>query len=237
MLSQYMKPEAALEELAYDLPRVRRWFMKYEQRKSSRNELYKMSDLLDQGATYTVGKPVYWESPKYGNKWQSFRIGVAADRGMSYTFVDTCYRMTDPYMVLAMPMKFRLTDGTECKGIVLFTDHLFQRMADPKRLGVNISDRLRFIQNFSAMTVNVPLEIRPPRKDSKYPQFVLRLSKTLLCGTVRFLEGGRFMAVMRTFYSDPILNKKQKKMNKSFMKYADKKYIFGAKNFINELKK
>ena len=99
---------------------------------------------------------------------------------------------------------------------------MFQRMADPDRLGVDMTDRIKVMRNFAEFVGTGWSDTRPPRKGEKFEQVMMRLPGSWLRGHVVEV-GGRLVTIYRTFYTDRSMTPQQRRDVKSFKKFADEK--------------
>ena len=106
------------------------------------------------------------------------------------------------------------------KGVTLFTDHLFQRMADEDRLGVDMTDRKLVIRNFVEIVLCGVVDIRDPRPGEKDNQAVARLPDSYLKGYIKYI-GDSYLMTFNTFIPEKTMTPAQRKYLKSFAKFAD----------------
>ena len=110
----------------------------------------------------------------------------------------------------------------EVHGVNVYTAHMFQRMADPDRLGVDMNDRVKVMRNFAEFVGVGWSDNRPPRKHEEHEQVMMRLPGSWLRGHTMQV-GDRHVTIYRTFYTDRSMNPQQLKDVRSFKRFADAK--------------
>ena len=141
------------------------------------------------------------------------------------------YSFTERYMTIMIPLV--VAEGDEeveknTKSVTIYTSHMFQRMADPDRLGVDMSDRVKVIRNFVEFVAAGWSDTRPPREGEHDTQIIMRTPGSWLRGHTFNVEDRR-VTIYRTFYTDRSMTPRQLRDVKSFRKFADEKIKQGNK--------
>jgi hypothetical protein len=183
-------------------------------------------DVLEFKKKYNFSEPVFYTSPTTGNRWLTY-LAAKNDEGFRMYIRMILYQFTDQSMTIMIPITTVDTDDDgnrngERNGINVYTAHMFLRMADKERLGVDMSDRVKVMRNFVEFVGTGWSDTRPPRKGEKHDQIILRTPASWLRGhTVNV--GDRFVNIYRTFYTDRSMSYAQLKDVRSFKKFADAK--------------
>jgi hypothetical protein len=127
--------------------------------------------------------------------------------------------MTAEYMAIMVPTIIQNEQGM-MRGVTLYTDHLFQRMADKDRLGVDMTDRKLIIRNFVEFVMCGVVDIRDPRPGEKDKQAVARLPDSYLKGYIKYI-GDSYLITFNTFIPEKTMTPTQRKYLKSFAKFVD----------------
>ena len=228
MISQYSRPRDIDREFWEDQPKAKYWLKKHT---SSRQQTLKIMDdggwdVLESKKKYNFSEPVFYTSPTTGNRWLTYLVSKN-DEGFRMYIRMILYQFTDQSMTIMIPITTFDTDDDgnrtgERKGINIYTAHMFLRMADKERLGVDMSDRVKVMRNFVEFVGTGWGDTRPPRKGEKHDQIILRTPASWLRGhTVNV--GDRFVNIYRTFYTDRSMSYAQLKDVRSFKKFADAK--------------
>lgn len=230
MISQYSKPRDIIHEFWNDHEKARYWLMK---KTSGSAETWKIIedgfDVLDGKRQYKFSEPIFYTSPQTGNRWMLFICSRRDESGVLRQYSRTLlFQLTERYMTVMLPTYMADEDKEtgelkgEIEGVNVYTSHLFQRMADPDRLGVDMSDRFRVMRNFSEFVATGWCDTRDPREGEKHQQIMLRTPGSWLRGHV-VMVGSRYVSIYRTFYTDKSMSFRQWKDVKTFRKFADAK--------------
>ena len=174
----------------------------------------------------------YYTSPKTGNKWMTYMVSKRDDDGeIGFHSRYILYSFTERYMTIMIPLV--VAEGDEeveknTKSVTIYTSHMFQRMADPDRLGVDMSDRVKVIRNFVEFVAAGWSDTRPPREGEHDTQIMMRTPGSWLRGHTFEVEDRR-VTIYRTFYTDRSMTPRQLRDVKSFRKFADEKIKQGNK--------
>lgn len=229
MITRYTAPEDLISEFCKD--RDRAW---YWQKKMLKKEKYTSKSYESFRDTYcrkkgeARGEIFEYESPMYGNKWLLWWRFMTA--GM--TQLPECrnyqalYRMTADYMEVMIGT--RIGDNENIlKGVTVYTDHLFQRIA--QRLKVDMTDRKKVICNFVELASTASVTIRPPRPGERDDQCICKLPASFLKGHILFTDTSYVMRY-NTFIPEKSMTPAQMRWVKSFAKDADDTTIADVKN-------
>ena len=153
MISQYSDPRDIDREFWQDYPKAVYWINK---KMSTRQEKFKILDdaweVENFRRDFAMSDTYYYTSPQTGNRWLMF---VTAKRGTDgeMHFYTRCvlHYLTEAYMTIMIAMTIVETNSedetrNETASCNVYTAHMFQRMADPDRLGVDMSDRIKTIR-------------------------------------------------------------------------------------------
>ena len=181
-------------------------------------------DVFDMKRDYCFSEPIYYNSPQTGNRWLTYLVSKNDD-GFHMYIRTVLYFFTDQFMTIMLPItsiEEDDDDAREISGVNIYTSHMFQRMADPDRLGVDMTDRVKVIRNFVEFVGTGWSDTRPPRKGEQHTQLLLRTPASWIRGhTVKV--GNRFVNIYRTFYTDRSMTPAQRRDVKTFKKFADEK--------------
>ena len=226
MINQYSSPKDIDREFWDDYIKAKYWLKKHT---SSRKQTMKVMDdggwdVFDGIKDYSFSEPIYYTSPKTGNRWLTYLTSKRKD-GFKMFVRLILFTYTDKYMTIMIPITTAEVDDdgnyvSETATVNVYTAHLFQRMADPDRLGVDMSDRVKVMRNFAEFVGIGWSDTRPPREGERHTQIMLRTPGSWIRGhTINV--GKRTVNIYRTFYTDKSMTWKQIKDVKSFRKFAD----------------
>lgn len=226
MINQYSSPKDIDREFWEDYNKAKYWLKKHT---SSRKQTMKVMDdggwdVFDGIKDYNFSEPIYYTSPTTGNRWLTYLTSKRKD-GFKMFVRLILYTYTDKYMNIMLPITTAEVDDdgnyvSETATVNVYTAHLFQRMADPDRLGVDMSDRVKVMRNFAEFVGLGWSDTRPPREGERHTQIMLRTPGSWIRGhTINV--GKRIVNIYRTFYTDKSMTWKQIKDVKSFRKFAD----------------
>lgn len=231
MISQYSNPKDIDREFWEDYLRACYWLNK---KCSPKQERFKILDdgweVFNFRQDYAMSDTYYYDSPQTGNRWLMFITARRGDNG-DMKFCSRCvlYQMTEKFMTIMIPMVIVMTDSEseereEVSSVNIYTAHMFQRMADKDRLGVDMTDRIKVIRNFVEFVVTGWSDTRPPRKDKGEhdTQIMLRTPASWIRGHV-IQVGNRLVTIYRTFWTDRSMSYAQLKDVRSFKRFADAK--------------
>ena len=227
MITQLSKPEDIDREFWADLRKAIYWLNKQGNTRDRRMKI------LDDGwevfnfrQEYSMSEPIYYTSPQTGNRWLLW-ITVKRDKqGETHFYMRAVlYFYTAAYMTMMMALNMNSEDSegnvvNTTKTVNVYTSHMFQRMADKERLGVDMSDRVKVMRNFVEFVATGWSDIRPPRNGEHDTQLLFRTPGSWLRGHAFQVES-RWVHIYRTFYTDRSMTYKQKKDVCTFKKFAD----------------
>ena len=223
MITRYTNPTELVYEFRQDRERARYWLKRMIAKHNSTNEKsFKNFKAVTYNQQQDARSEVFeYDSPKYGNKWLLWWRYLSNGYGFLPTVKDyqVLYYMTAKSMAIMVPTIIQNEQGT-MKGVTLFTDHLFQRMADEDRLGVDMSDRKLIIRNFVELVLCGVVDIRDPRPGEKDNQAVARLPDSYLKGYIKYI-GDSYLMTFNTFIPEKTMTPAQRNYLKSFAKFAD----------------
>ena len=229
MISQYSKPGDIDREFWDDHKRAKYWLKKMTSNRAAIDKVYdSVFDVLyGDGRKYAMSEVFYYTSPKTGNRWMMWMSSMKDDKGMPRTYCRyVLYYFTAMYMTIMLPvMTVEHDDDTgeerrTVQGVNIYTAHMFQRMADPDRLGVDMTDRVKVIRNFVEFVATGWSDTRKPKENERHEQVMLRTPASWIRGhTVRV--GCRHVTIYRTFYADKSMTPGQRHDVKTFRKFAD----------------
>lgn len=180
-------------------------------------------DVFDLKRKYSFSEPINYQSPQTGNRWLTYIVSKN-NEGFHMYIRTVLYFFTDQFMTIMIPITSSDENDNgnyiERNGVNIYTSHMFQRMADEERLGVNMSDRINVIRNFVEFVATGWSDTRPPRDGEKHTQIILRTPASWIRGHTVDV-GDRFVNIYRTFYTDRSLSYKQRQDVKSFKKFVD----------------
>ena len=226
MISQYSDPRDINREFWADHEKAKYWLKKHS---SGRSQMVKLMDgggwdVFDMKRDYCFSEPIYYNSPQTGNRWLTYLVSKNDD-GFHMYIRTVLYFFTDQFMTIMLPrtsIEEDDNDAREISGVNIYTSHMFQRMADPDRLGVDMTDRVKVIRNFVEFVGTGWSDTRPPRKGEQHTQLLLRTPASWIRGhTVKV--GNRFVNIYRTFYTDRSMTPAQRRDVQTFKKFADEK--------------
>ena len=230
MISQYSEPRDIDREFWNDKAKALYWLKKHTSRKSVEWKLMEDGwDVMDGKAEYRFSEPVYYTSPQTGNRWLLYIAAKRTNDGdVQLLYRSMLYYFTEKYMTIMLPVTTceENDDGDKrnfVNGVNVYTAHLFQRMADPDRLGVDMTDRIKVMRNFAEFVAVGWSDTRPPRNGEKHEQIMLRTPGSWLRGHIVDV-GDRVVTIYRTFYTDRSMTPQQLRDVKSFRKFADSKH-------------
>lgn len=226
MINQYSSPKDIDREFWDDYSKAKYWLKKHT---SSRKQTMKVMydggwDVFDGIKDYSFSEPIYYTSPTTGNRWLTYLTSKRKD-GFKMFVRLILFGYTDKYMTMMLPITTAEVDDdgntlSETATVNVYTAHLFQRMADPDRLGVDMSDRVKVMRNFAEFVGLGWSDTRPPREGERHTQIMLRTPGSWIRGhTINV--GKRIVNIYRTFFTDKSMTWKQIKDVKSFRKFAD----------------
>ena len=222
MISQYSNPEDIDREFWKDHAKAKYWLKKHTSRNSQLEKMMNDGgwDVFDMKREYCFSEPVYYQSPTTGNRWMTYLVSKNID-GFHMYIRTVLYFYTEKYMTIMIPIT-SIDDEEEhqTNGVNIYTSHMFQRMADPERLGVDMSDRVKVIRNFTEFVATGWSDTRLPKDGEKHTQIMIRTPGSWIRGhTVKV--GDRFVNIYRTFFTDRSMTPQQRKDVKSFKKFVD----------------
>jgi hypothetical protein len=233
MISQYSNPVDIDREFWADLDRAYYWLTKKHRALSNRMKVFNGAwEVERHRREYFMSDVYYYSSPKTGNKWMTYMVSKLDENG-EVDFHSRCvlYSFTERYMTIMIPLV--VAEGDEevekdTKTVTVYTSHMFQRMADPDRLGVDMSDRVKVIRNFVEFVAAGWSDTRPPREGEHDTQIMMRTPGSWLRGHTFEVEDRR-VTIYRTFYTDRSMTPRQIRDVNSFRKFADEKIKQGNK--------
>ncbi len=227
MITQLSKPEDIDREFWADLRKAMYWLNKQGNTRDRRMKI------LDDGwevfnfrQEYSMSEPIYYTSPQTGNRWLLWITARRDKQGeMHFYMRAVLYFYTAAYMTMMMALKMNSEDSdgnvvNTANTVNVYTSHMFQRMADKDRLGVDMSDRVKVMRNFVEFVATGWSDTRPPRKGERNTQLLFRTPGSWLRGHTSQV-GTRWVNVYRTFYTDKSMTPKQKKDVGTFQMFAD----------------
>lgn len=229
MISQYSKPVDIDREFWQDLPRARYWLEKKHGAISQRMKVYDGAwEVECCRREFYMSDVCYYTSPKTGNRWMTYVVSKKGEDGEVHFYCrHVLYSFTECFMSIMIPLMVAKENengetGEVMKSVTVYTSHMFQRMADPERLGVDMSDRVKVIRNFVEFVAAGWSDTRPPREGERYTQLLMRTPGSWLRGHTVDIED-RQVNIYRTFYADKSMTPRQMRDVKSFRKMVDKK--------------
>ena len=222
MITRYTKPSELIDEFREDRKRAQYWLKKMIGRQNTKSKSFVSFKQTYYNQEQDCRSEVFeYDSPMYGNKWLLWWRYLSNGFGQIPTCKDyqVMYYMTAEYMTIMVPTMIENEQGM-MKGVTLFTDHLFQRMADEDRLGVDMTDRKLVIKNFVEFVLCGVVDIRDPRPGEKNKQAVARLPNSYLKGHIKYI-GDSYLMTFSTFIPEKTMTPAQRKYLKSFAKFAD----------------
>jgi len=220
MINQYSSPKDIDREFWDDYSKAKYWLKKQTMKVMDDGGW----DVFDGIKDYSFSEPIYYTSPTTGNRWLTYLTSKRKD-GFKMFVRLILFSYTNTYMTMMLPITTAEVDDdgnyvSETATVNVYTAHLFQRMADPDRLGVDMSDRVKVMRNFAEFVGLGWSDTRPPRDGERHTQIMLRTPGSWIRGhTINV--GKRIVNIYRTFYTDKSMTWKQIKDVKSFRKFAD----------------
>lgn len=236
MITRYTPIRQMLDEFRADREKARYWQKKLMNRENIDSKSFKNFKQSFYGRDKDCRSEVFeYNSPQYGNTWLLWWRFISQGYGCSPQVKDyqVMYYLTEQFMVIILPTMIWNEQGM-MKGVTLFTDHLFQRMADPERLGVDMSDRKAIIQNFVEIAMAGLIDIRDPRPGEKHRQAICRLPGAFLKGHMIYVKD-TYLLRFNTFIPEKTMTPSQWRFVKSFAKIADEFKAGGSKSDFFEM--
>lgn len=228
MISQYSRPEDIDREFWQDYPKAIYWLGEHVNRSKEKNKIFDDSwGVLNFSRSYSFSEPVFYESPKTGNKWMLWITTTRRSDGIHYFSRAALYHLTSVSMTMMIPMVIAKEDEDgnseyQIKGVNVYTDHMFRRISEKDRLGVEMDDRFSVMRNFSEFVAEGWSDTRPPRDGEKHTQILFRTPASWIRGHT-VTVGSRAVNIYRTFWADKSMTPSQLKDVRSFAKFADTK--------------
>ena len=223
MITRFTKPKELVAEFREDRERARYWRKKMMAKEGYDSKSFKNLKQAFYSNTADKRSQVFeYNSPKTDNKWLVWWRFISRGYGIMPEFreYEVFYRMTDKSMEIMIPTRIVQQDGEIMRGVSIYTDHLFQRLADEDRLGVDLTDRINVIKNFVEIAVLGLIDIRDPRPGERDKQVISRLPKSFLKGHY-IPVGDSYIIRFNTFIPEKSMTPSQKKFVKSFASQAD----------------
>ena len=228
MISQYSRPEDIDREFWQDYPKAIYWLVKNVSRREQRYKIYDDGwEVYNFRQKYSLSEPVFYVSPQTGNKWLTWITVRREADGMHYFNRAMLYQMTAAYMTVMMATVLvdEDDDGNikrKVDGVTVYTSHMFQRMADKDRLGVDMTDRISVMRHFAEFVATGWSDTRPPRKGERHTQVMLRTPASWIRGHTTNVDQ-HHVTIYRTFYTDRSMTPGQLRDVRTFRKFADEK--------------
>ena len=229
MISQYSNPRDIDREFWEDYHKAHYWL---KRKTSGRDEYNKILEsgwaVFIRAKDYCFSDVYYYTSPNTGNRWMMWVVSKRDEDGEMHLYSRAVlYYFTEAYMTIMIPITTVMENREgeqrgKVDGVNIYTAHMFQRMADPDRLGVDMSDRVKVIRNFVESVATGWSDTRPPREGEKHTQIMLRLPASWIRGHTIMVDN-RHVTIYRTFWTDKSMSYKQLKDVRSFTKFADAK--------------
>lgn len=227
MISQYSRPRDIDREFWQDYRKAVYWLNK---KLSPMHQKWKIYDeaweVENFRRDYSFSEPVFYTSPQTGNRWLTWITTKKVDGELHFYSRIVLYYLTEKYMTMMLPITTVIDaekdeeERCEIHGVNVYTAHMFQRMADPDRLGVDMSDRIRTMRNFAEFVATGWSDTRPPRKGERHTQIMIRTPASWIRGHT-VMVGDRHVTIYRTFWTDRSMSYQQMKDVRSFKKFAD----------------
>lgn len=227
MITQLSNPDDIDREFWSDLNKAMYWLTKNGSKRDTRMKI------LDDGwevfnfrQQYSMSEPMYYTSPQTGNRWMMWVTAKRDKQGEMHFYARAVlFFYTEAYMTMMMALKMNTEDSegnvvNTTKTVNVYTSHMFQRMADKDRLGVDMSDRVKVMRNFTEFVATGWSDTRPPRKGERNTQLLFRTPGSWLRGHTSKV-GTRWVNIYRTFYTDKSMTPRQKKDVGTFQRFAD----------------
>ena len=223
MITRFTKPKELIAEFMEDRERARYWRKKMIAKEGFQSKSFNNLKKAFYSSSEDKRSQVFeYNSPKTDNKWLVWWRFISRGYGIMPEFreYEVLYRMTDKSVEIMIPTRIVQQDGEIMRGVSIYTDHLFQRLADEDRLGVNLTDRINVIKNFVEIAVLGLIDIRDPRPGERDKQVISRLPKSFLKGHY-IPVGDSYIIRFNTFIPEKSMTPSQKKFVKSFASQAD----------------
>ena len=223
MITRFTKPKELVAEFREDRERARYWRKKMIAKESFQSKSFNNLKKAFYSSSEDKRSQVFeYNSPKTDNKWLVWWRFISRGYGIMPEFreYEVLYRMTDKSVEIMIPTRIVQQDGEIMRGVSIYTDHLFQRLADEDRLGVDLTDRINVIKNFVEIAVLGLIDIRDPRPGERDKQVISRLPKSFLKGHY-IPVGDSYIIRFNTFIPEKSMTPSQKKFVKSFASQAD----------------
>ena len=229
MITQLSNPADIDREFWADYQKALYWLKKKASVRSRRMKILDDGwEVFNYRQEYSLSEPIYYTSPQTGNRWMTWIMAKHDDQGnMHFYMRAVLYFFTEAYMTMMLALKMAEEDkdgnrGTITNTVNIYTSHLFQRMADKDRLGVDMTDRVKVMRNFVEFVAAGWSDTIPPKDGEKHTQILFRTPASWIRGhTVNV--GSRCVNIYRTFWSDKSMTPTQLKDVRSFAKFADTK--------------
>ena len=223
MITRYTKPKELIEEFKADREKARYWRKKMMGKEGYHSKSFmNLKQAFYSNSADKRSQVFEYDSPQFGNKWLVWWRFISRGYGILPEFreYEVLYRMTDKSMEIMIPTRI-IQDGGEIKrGVSIYTDHLFQRLSEDDRLGVDMTDRKAVIKNFVEIAVLGLIDIRDPRPGERDKQVISRLPKSFLRGHY-IPVGDSYIIRFNTFILEKSMTPSQQKFVKSFASQAD----------------
>lgn len=228
MISQYSDPKDIDREFWADYPKAIYWLGKHVNKRKEKGKIFDDSwDVYNFHRNYSFSETIFYESPQTGNKWMLWITTTRKSDGIHFFSRAALYHLTAISMTMMIPMVISKEneDGDkeyEIKGVNVYTAHMFQRMSEKDRLGVDMTDRFSVMRNFSEFVAEGWSDTRKPKDGERHTQLIFRTPASWLRGHT-VVVGDRVVNIYRTFWADKTMTWKQMKDVRSFKKFADEK--------------
>lgn len=223
MISRYTQPAELIKEFKEDRERARYWRKKMMAKEGRGSKSFNNFKSAFFSSKEDKRSQVFeYNSPQTGNQWLVWWRFISRGYGIlpEMREYEVLYRMLDKTMEVMVPTRMVQEDGTIKRGVSIYTDHLFQRLSQEDRLGVDLSDRKTVIKNFIEIAVLGLIDIRDPRPGECNKQVISRLPKSFLKGHY-IPVGDSYIIRFNTFIPEKTMTPSQKKFVKSFASQAD----------------
>ena len=223
MITRFTKPKELVAEFKEDRERARYWRKKMIAKEGFQSKSFNnLKKAFYSNSADKRSQVFEYDSPQFANKWLVWWRFISRGFGIMPEFreYEVLYRMTDKSVEIMIPTRIVQQDGEIMRGVSIYTDHLFQRLADEDRLGVDLTDRINVIKNFVEIAVLGLIDIRDPRPGERDKQVISRLPKSFLKGHY-IPVGDSYIIRFNTFIPEKSMTPSQKKFVKSFASQAD----------------
>lgn len=237
MITRYTQPMELVSEFREDRARARYWRKKMMAKEGYQSKSF--NNLKKAFLSYNVdnrSQVFEYDSPKSGNKWLVWWRFISKGYGIlpEMREYEVLYRMTDKSVEIMIPTRIVQKDGEIKRGVSIYTDHLFQRLSDDERLGIDLTDRKNIIKNFVEIAVLGLIDIRDPRPGERDKQVISRLPKSFLKGHY-IPVGDSYIIRFNTFIPEKSMTPSQKKFVKSFARQADNMSESEIKDYFKQV--